>query len=379
MKKKQLILSSIQTVLLMIVISGIVMSRASASTASHYTGIELVDTTVKVMFSEETAGLSPHEDDEHGSHALDRAVQWDANGDGAFTDDEFMITAVTPVVHYRESGLVKHYAPLNQSLFHDTANPVIAASGWITSSVDYQSIIQTAGHPLILQTRITVDDPLNRGEGDYFLLSMNITSTAVTGLDNVNISLYLAIDIGDFYNDQASITTSASGVTLKASDQQTDRWTGIHVNKTAIAGMVGDWGDGPGENDDVWQAALEGNTTSVASASGDIDGHLMFSYGALDQDESVLLEAVISFAGNESDLLTGMNATTTTTTTTTTTETTETSSSSTVETSSSSSTETTGTETSTSTTGNPTSTSITGFMLGLFTVITVTIRRRWKK
>lgn len=298
------------------------------------TVVILHNTEFKVLYSPQTASVASYEDDEYGTWVLDRAVWWDSNNDASFTADELVATTITSIVHYTQSSITSHFSPLDLALQSDVENPTVIDSGWGTEPTSYASAINQTGVPLVLSTGVDLADPMGWDRSNYFGVVFNLTSTSLSALDNVQLSLYLAVDVGDFYNDVASVNTS-NGAMVTVEDINSGRLVGMFTNSTTSSVYAGDWGDGPDPNYDVWQMALEGNNTSSDSAEGDVDVHIMVDVGSLSVGQTKLVWLIFSSAWDEVNLINSMNpgdfVTTTPTTTTTSSTTTETSTTSTTD------------------------------------------------
>jgi len=264
----------------------------------YYADATLSNEQIKLLYTDEAVSIANYTDDTHEPTGweLFPSIFWDSNTNGTFEANESVGHALSPCVHFTHDDQTYHFWPLHQSIMQDPEDPHVVSSGWISPPHIYRSTVEDADQLLTVECTISVLDGNN-----YFTQEINITSTALSTLTNVNLIAYIGIDINGPFDDYAFIDSCHNNM-LKAYDNETGVWFGAYPSIRANSFEVSEWNDGPYEGDDLWQHALNDDLDGITTSTGDVEGALKFYLHAIQPGESKSLTIHCSFGVEESDL-----------------------------------------------------------------------------
>ena len=258
----------------------------------------LYNEQIRLVFSETAAGISNYTDNtlEPTGWELFSSMFWDSSGDGVIDSDESIGHTLSPCVHFTLDSQPHHFWPMHESVLQEPGDPKIVSSGWISYPNVYYSKVEDAGQLITVESVVSLLDGNN-----YFTQDINITSTALSSLIDVNLIAYVGLDINGGFDDFAFIDSVYSNM-LKAYDNKTDVWFGAYPTIAAENYEVSEWNDGPFEGDDLWQHTLDNGLTAVDQLNGDVEAALEFNLGDIEPGQNKNLTIYYSFGLNENDL-----------------------------------------------------------------------------
>jgi len=168
----------------------------------YYADATLSNEQIKLLYTDEAVSIANYTDDTHEPTGweLFPSIFWDSNTNGTFEANESVGHALSPCVHFTHDDQTYHFWPLHQSIMQDPEDPHVVSSGWISPPHIYRSTVEDADQLLTVECTISVLDGNN-----YFTQEINITSTALSTLTNVNLIAYIGIDINGPFDDFAFI------------------------------------------------------------------------------------------------------------------------------------------------------------------------------
>jgi hypothetical protein len=273
-------------------------SKLEDFSLGNHADVVLYNEQITLLYSDEAAGIGNYTDDakEPTGWELSPSIFWDSDGDHVLEANESIGHAISPSLHFAYASEQHHFWPLHQSILQDPGDAIINSSGWISSPNIYYSKVEDEAQLTTVQSTISLLDG-----NSSFIQEVNITSSAPATLTDVDLILYLGIDINGPFNDIAFIDATHNNM-LKAYDNQTGVWFGAYPNSTATGFEVSVWNDGPYSGDDLWQHTLSNSLTSALTASGDVEASLQFHLNEIESGQSKIVTLICSFAENESGL-----------------------------------------------------------------------------
>jgi len=267
----------------------------------YHADITLSNEQIKIWYTDEAAGVGNYTNDTvepHGWRLLP-SLFWDGDGNTIFEDNETIATSLFPVVHFIESGQDYSFYPLHQSIMNQPGDAEVLYSGWISEPNIYASEVEDINDLITVNSTISIYNSNN-----YFSQTFEIESISTSTISNIDLLVYLGIDINGFFDDYAFIDTDNNNM-IKAKDNNSGVWFGAYPTMRADSYEISIWDDGPAANDDLWKRCLINNLNEQNESSGDIEGALLFNLSDLNYGENESITIYYSFGINENDLYYG--------------------------------------------------------------------------
>lgn len=268
-----------------------------ANASEHQADVTLSNNKLRITYTNEAVSIGNYTNDncEPIGWELTPSIFWDNNNNYMFEANESIGHMISPCVHFTFNSQTYHFWPLQQSIMQDPGDPQVISSGWINYSRIYASKVQDSNQLLTVECTILLDS-------NYFTQQVKITSTANSTLANVNLTIYIGIDINGPFNDYAFIDPTHNNM-FKACDNETNVWFGACPSINASNHEISEWNDGPYEQEDLWQHTLNNNLDGSSVSAGDIEGALEFHLGEIQTNKSKTLKMHYSLGMSENELL----------------------------------------------------------------------------
>ena len=257
---------------------------------NHY-DILLSNEQLNFWYTDEAAAVGMYTDDrlEPDGWTLEPILYWDTDGNGFFGQNESMGTTIFPTVHFTTNGQDYTFSPLHQSIMQQPGDAAIVSAGWVSQPNVYASKVKDANSLITIKNTVSIFPECN-----YFAQTIDVSSTAVTLLTDVNLQVYVGMDINGFFDDCAFIDTDTNNM-IKAKDNTTGIWFGAFPVDRADAYEISTWNDGPSDAQDLWQHIVTNTVNGQQSACGDVEGALSFNLPDLPPASTSSITIVYSF------------------------------------------------------------------------------------
>ena len=276
----------------------LINSESKGPVDIYHADITITNDQIKILYADEAVGIGNYTNDTVEPHGwkLLPSLFWDSNGNTIFEDNETIATTIFPVVHFSEGGQDFSFYPLHQSIMSQPGDAEVLFSGWISEPNVYASEVKD------ISELVTVNSTINIYNGNnYFSQTFEIESIATSTISNINLLVYLGIDINGFFDDYAFIDTDNNNM-IKAKDNDTGVWFGAYPTNRADSYDISIWDDGPSANEDIWKRCLNNNLFEHNETSDDVEGALFFNLSDLNYGETESITIYYSFGNDENDL-----------------------------------------------------------------------------
>jgi hypothetical protein len=267
----------------------------------YHADIMLSNEQIKIWYTDEAACVGNYTNDTVEPHGwkLLPSLYWDSNGNSIFEDDETIATTLSPLVHFTESGQDYIFYPLHQSIMSQPGDAEVLYSGWVSEPNVYASEVKD------INDLVTVNSTIRIYSGNnYFSQTFEIESITTSKISNLDLIVYLGIDVNGFFDDYAFIDYENNNM-IKAKDNETGVWFGAYPSDNADSFEISIWDDGPAGNEDLWKRCLNNNLNEYNEASDDVEGALLFNLSDLNYGDTESVTIYYSFGNNENDLYFG--------------------------------------------------------------------------
>ena len=261
-----------------------------------YANISLSNQKIKIAYTDKAVSIGNYTDDtyEPTGWELFPSIFWDSNNN-VFEANESIGHMISPCVHFTHNGQTHRFWPLHQSIMQEPGDPNIVSSGWISySPPKYASKVEDANKLITIETVTTLLET-------HFKQQIKVASTANATITNVNLIVYIGIDINGPFNNYAFIDPNYNNM-LKACNNQTGVWFGAFPNINATDFEISEWNDGPYEANDLWQRTLNNSLDGTNASSGDVEAALKFDLGEIETNKTQSLTIHYLLGTDENDL-----------------------------------------------------------------------------